>query len=193
MLRAVLRGSAQTTGRGSPRQSRKAVRRCMVIVQVKVTYRYPEFPLLPAQQRRAANSVLAHTGARCPVVPAPMGWDALNHGERTENSLVRDFGSRSLRSTKKQQSGPTNGRRVRGTCHGATHRHRRQRPVQHGAGKSRRQWPMPPCTDQRPHRKKLFVRTSACCSFRRQQPLPSLHDGSSSVHPIFVEARPMKH
>src|SRR6267154_5964653 len=39
-----LGGSAQTTGRRSPRQSRKARRRCMVIVQVKVTYRHPEFP-----------------------------------------------------------------------------------------------------------------------------------------------------
>ena len=168
----------------------------MVIVQVKVTYRYPEFPQL---------SYLGSNGARrTAFLPTPeqsvllcrLRWA----GTRSTAARARkirlstgDFGSRSLRSTKKQQSGPTNGRRVRGTCHGAAHRHRRQRPVQHGAGKSRRQWPMPPCTDQRPHRKKLFVRTSACCSFRRQQPLPSLHDGSSSVHPIFVEARPMKH
>jgi hypothetical protein len=40
---------------------------------------------------------------------------------------------------------------------------------------------------------KLFLRTSARCSLRRQQPLPSLHDGSSSLHAIFLETRPMEH
>src|ERR1700738_1467400 len=142
-----LGGSAQTTGRRSPRQSRKARRRCMVIVQVNFTYRHPEF------LRRFTSAATDGGEQRSRPHWTKTSCCAGSDGAPTTASARKIrlstayFGSRSPRSTKKQQSRPTNGRRVRGTCHGAAHRHRRQRPVQHGAGKSRRWRPMPPCTD----------------------------------------------
>jgi hypothetical protein len=58
---------------------------------------------------------------------------------------TRDFGFEvstfHRRFTKKQQSGPPNGRAHRGTCHGALHRQRRR---QHGAGWLRRCCDLPP-------------------------------------------------
>src|SRR5450759_3523356 len=78
----------QTTGWGRPRQSRKALGRSMVVVRIWLTYRRPGvtivipgatwrrpqfFPSHPSPQWTVMDRVLAHTGARRPILQAPMG------------------------------------------------------------------------------------------------------------------------
>jgi enoyl-[acyl-carrier protein] reductase II len=55
----------------------RARRQRMVVAQVWLTYRRPELSdVTPYRELIAMNRVIAHTGAKYPIVQAPMGWIA---------------------------------------------------------------------------------------------------------------------
>ena len=64
-------------GVGQGKAMLRARRQRMVVAQVWLTYRRPELSdVTPYRELIAMNRVIAHTGAKYPIVQAPMGWIA---------------------------------------------------------------------------------------------------------------------